>query len=411
MVKFLTLDDVDVSGKTVIVRPDFNVPIDPATGEILDDTRIREHAITIKELAEKGAKVVILAHQGRPGEPEFTESLEKHAKALEKALGRPVKYVHDLYGPEAKEAIKSLKPGEVLVLKNVRTFPEERKSKSPEEHAKSELVRELAPLADLFVLDGFSVAHRSHASVVGFAGYGLPAVAGRVMERELRSLERALEKPEKPCICILGGAKAEKCVDIIRYVLEKGIADKVLTGGLVGHLFLKAKGVELGKPSDEVLEKKGLAGLVGAMKELLEAFPGKIEVPVDVAYEVEGRREETSVEKLPVEAPILDIGAKTAEAYSSAVSSAKSVIVSGPLGVYEKDAFAEGSKRVFKAVASSGAFSLAGGGDTVAALKKLGLFDKFSFVSLAGGAFIEYLMGKKLPGVAVLEKAAERAGR
>ena len=410
MVKFLTLDDVDVSGKTVIVRPDFNVPIDPETKEILDDTRIREHAITIKELVEKGAKVVIIAHQGRPGEPEFMESLEKHAKALEKALGKPVKYVHDLYGPEAKEAIRALKPGEVLVLKNVRTFPEERKKKSPEEHAKSELVRELAPLADLFVLDGFSVAHRAHASVVGFAAV-LPAVAGRVMERELRSLEKVLEKPEKPCIFILGGAKAEKCVDIIRYVLEKGIADKVLTGGLVGHLFLKARGVDLGKPSEEVLEKKGLAGLVDAMKELLEAFPDRIEVPKDVAYEIYGDRGEVYVKGLPVDHPIYDIGLETAEHYSSIVKNAKSVVVSGPLGVYEKPMFVEGTWRVFNAVAKSGAFSLAGGGDTVAALKTLGLFDKFSFVSLAGGAFIEYLMGKKLPGVEVLEKAAEKAGK
>ena len=410
MVKFLTLDDVDVSGKTVIVRPDFNVPIDPETKEILDDTRIREHAETIRELVEKGAKVVILAHQGRPGEPEFTESMEKHARALEKALGRPVKYVHDLYGPEAKEAIKALKPGEILVLKNVRTFPEETKKKSPEEHAQSELVKELAPLADLFVLDGFSVAHRAHASVVGFAAV-LPAVAGRVMERELRSLERALERPEKPCIFILGGAKAEKCVDIIRYVLENNIADKVLTGGLVGHLFLKAKGIELGRPSEEVLEKKGLAGLVGSMKELLDAFPGRIEVPVDVAYEEAGERKETDVANLPVEHPIFDIGARTAESYSSMVMGAKSVVVSGPLGVYEKDKFVEGTRRVFEAVAKSGAFSLAGGGDTLAALKKLGLDDKFSFVSLAGGAFIEYLMGKKLPGVAVLEKAAEKAGK
>jgi len=271
-------------------------------------------------------------------------------------------------------------------------------------------VRELAPLADLFVLDGFSVAHRSHASVVGFAAV-LPAVAGRVMEKELRSLERALERPEKPCICILGGAKAEKCVDIIRFVLEKGVADKVLTGGLVGHLFLKARGVELGAPSEQVLEKKGLAGLVDAMKKLLDDFPGKIEVPQDVAYEVEGRREETEVEKLPVEHPIFDIGARTADAYASLVRGARSIIVSGPLGVYEKDLFTEGTERVFSAVAESGAFSLAGGGDTLAALKKLGLYDKFSFVSLAGGAFIEYLMGKKLPGVEVLEKAAEKAGR
>ncbi|HDI01668.1 MAG TPA: phosphoglycerate kinase [Candidatus Bathyarchaeota archaeon] len=410
MVKFLTLDDVDVSGKTVIVRPDFNVPIDPETREILDDTRIREHARTIKELVEKGAKVVIIAHQGRPGEPEFMESLEKHARALERALGRPVKYVHDLYGPEAKEAIKALKPGEVLVLKNVRTFPEERKKKSPEEHAKSELVRELAPLADVFVLDGFSVAHRAHASVVGFAAV-LPAVAGRVMERELRSLERALEKPEKPCIFVLGGAKAEKCVDIIRYVLENNIADKVLTGGLVGHLFLKAKGIDLGRPSEEVLEKKGLIGLVDAMKELLDAFPGKIEVPRDVAYEIYGDRGEVYVKALPVDHPIYDIGLETAEHYASLVKDARSVVVSGPMGVYEKPMFLEGTWRVFNAVAKSSAFSLAGGGDTVAALKTLGLFDKFSFVSLAGGAFIEYLMGKKLPGVEVLEKAAEKAGK
>jgi len=410
MVKFLTLDDVDVSGKTVIVRPDFNVPIDPETGRILDDTRIRAHAETIRELAEKGAKVVVIAHQGRPGEPDFTESLEEHAKALERALGRPVKYVHDLYGPRAKEAIRALKPGEVLVLKNVRTFPEERKKKSPEEHAQSELVKELAPLADLFVLDGFSVAHRAHASVVGFAAV-LPAVAGRIMERELRSLERALERPEKPCICVLGGAKAEKCVDIIRFVLEKGIADKVLTGGLVGHLFLKAKGIELGAPSDEVLKKKGLAELVPSMKALLDDFPGKIEAPVDVAYEIEGRREETSVSELPVNYPIFDIGSKTADAYSSAIREAKSIIVSGPLGVYEKEAFAEGTRRVFGAIASSRAFSIAGGGDTVAAIQRLGLSERFSFVSLAGGAFIEYLMGKKLPGVAVLEEAAEKAGK
>lgn len=410
MVKFLTLDDVDVSGKTVIVRPDFNVPIDPETREILDDTRIREHARTIKELVEKGAKVVIIAHQGRPGEPEFMESLEKHARALERALGRPVKYVHDLYGPEAKDTIKALKPGEVLVLKNVRTFPEERKKKSPEEHAKSELVRELAPLADVFVLDGFSVAHRAHASVVGFAAV-LPAVAGRVMERELRSLERALEKPEKPCIFVLGGAKAEKCVDIIRYVLENNIADKVLTGGLVGHLFLKAKGIDLGRPSEEVLEKKGLIGLVDAMKELLDAFPGKIEVPRDVAYEIYGDRGEVYVKALPVDHPIYDIGLETAEHYASLVKDARSVVVSGPMGVYEKPMFLEGTWRVFNAVAKSSAFSLAGGGDTVAALKTLGLFDKFSFVSLAGGAFIEYLMGKKLPGVEVLEKAAEKAGK
>jgi len=407
MPKFLTLDDFDVKDKTVLVRVDFNSPVDPETKRVLSDTRIRAHGeTTIKELAEKGAKVVILAHQGRPGEPDFI-SLEQHAEILGKILGKPVKFVDDVYGEKAQKAIRELKSGEILVLDNVRKFPGERKKATPEEHSKSELVMNLAPLADIFVNDAFAAAHRAHASIVGFTVL-LPSAAGRIMERELKALSKVLENPEKPCVYILGGAKADDSLQISKYVLDNNIADHVLTGGITGHLFLVARGYDLGKPNMELLEKKELMGLVPGIKELMEKYPGKIETPVDLAVEVEGKRKEITVEELPTEHPIYDIGTKTIEKYSQIISNAKSIVFSGPPGVYEKEEFLKGTKGLFEAIASSNAFSLVGGGHSVAAVHSLGLADKMSYISTAGGALIEFLMGKELPGVAALEKAASR---
>ena len=408
MPKFLTLDDFDVRDKTVLVRVDFNSPVDPETKKVLSDTRIRAHGeTTIKELAEKGAKVVILAHQGRPGEPDFI-SLEQHAQMLGSILGKPVKFVDDVYGEKAQNAIKELKSGEILVLDNVRKFPGETKKASPEEHSKSELVMNLAPLADLFVNDAFAAAHRAHASIVGFTVL-LPSAAGRIMERELKALSRVLENPEKPCIFILGGAKADDSLQISKYVLDNNIADYVLTGGITGHLFLAAKGYNLGKPNMELLEKKELMGLIPGIKELMEKYPGKIETPVDLAIEVDGKRKEIAVEELPTEYPIYDIGTKTIERYSQIISTAKSIVFSGPPGVYEKEEFVKGTKGLFEAIANSSAFSLVGGGHSVAAVHELGLADKMGYISTAGGALIEFLMGKELPGVAALERAASRS--
>jgi len=407
MPKFLTLDDFDVKDKTVLVRVDFNSPVDPETKKVLSDTRIRAHGeTTIKELAEKGAKVVILAHQGRPGEPDFI-SLEQHAQILGNILGKPVKFVDDVYGEKAQKAIKELKSGEILVLDNVRKFPGERKKASPEEHSKSELVMNLAPLADLFVNDAFAAAHRAHASIVGFTVL-LPSAAGRIMERELKALSRVLENPEKPCVFILGGAKADDSLQISKYVLDNNIADYVLTGGITGHLFLAAKGYDLGKPNMELLEKKELMGLIPGIKELMEKYPGKIETPVDLAIEVEGKRKEITLEELPTEYPIYDIGTKTIKRYSQIISNAKSIVFSGPPGVYEKEEFVKGTKGLFEAIANSSAFSLVGGGHSVAAVHSLGLADKMGYISTAGGALIEFLMGKELPGVAALERAASR---
>ncbi|MBS7659199.1 phosphoglycerate kinase [Candidatus Bathyarchaeota archaeon] len=403
MVKFLTLDDVNVKDKVVLVRVDFNSPVDPETKKVLDDTRIRAHGeTTIKELSEKGAKVVVLAHQGRKGDPDFI-SLQQHAEILSKVIGKPVKFVDDVFGERAKKAIKELKSGEILVLENVRYFAGETKEGTPEDHAKSELVQALAPLADIFVNDAFAAAHRAHVSIVGFTKV-LPSIAGRIMERELKSLSRVLENPEKPCVYVLGGAKADDSLEISKYVLENGIADYVLTGGVVGHVFLVAKGYDLGEPNMKFLEEKKLLGLVPGIRELMQKYPDKIKVPVDVAVEVEKKRKEINVEDLPTKYPIYDIGAKTVEEYAKIIRSAKSIVVSGPMGVFENSEFVYGTKRIFEEIANSKAFSLAGGGHTIAALQELGLSGKISYVSTAGGALIEFLMGRKLPGVTALEQ-------
>lgn len=407
MQKFLTMDDFQFKGKTALVRVDFNSPIDPNTKKVLDDTRIRAHGeTTIKELAEKGAKVVVLAHQGRPGDPDFTP-LKQHAELLGKVLGKPVKYVDDIYGKKAQKAIKALKNGEILVLENVRNFPDEQKKGTPEEHAKTEFVRKLAPLADVFVSDAFAAAHRAHVSIVGFTAV-LPSVAGRIMERELKALGRVLHSPEKPCVYILGGAKADDSLKISQYVLKNKIAHHVLTGGVVGHLFLAAKGVNLGKANMDFLEKKELMAFVPGIKELLATYSGKVEVPVDLAVDEGNGRKEIAVTNLPTNYPIYDIGANTIKKYGEIIGKAKSIVISGPMGVYENKEFLKGTKSVFEAVTSSKAFSLAGGGHTIAALEELGLAKKMGYVSTAGGALIEFLMGEQLPGVVALEKAAAR---
>jgi len=407
MPKILTLDDFDFKGKTVLVRVDFNSPIDLNTKKVLDDTRIKAHGeTTIKELSQKGAKVVVLAHQGRPGDPDFTP-LKEHAQILGKILGKPVKYVDDVFGEKAQKAIKDLKNGEILVLDNVRNFPDEQKKGTPEEHAKTDMVKKLAPLANVFVNDAFAAAHRAHVSIVGFTAV-LPSAAGRIMERELKALGKVLHNPEKPCVYILGGAKADDSLKISQYVLKNKIADHVLTGGVVGHLFLAAKGVNLGKPNMDFLEKKELMSLVPGIKELMGTYLGKVEVPVDLAVEASGKRLEILVKKLPTSCPIFDIGAETVRKYSDIIKGAKSIVVSGPMGVFENKEFAFGTQKTFEAIAASKAFSLVGGGHSIAAVEELGLAKKMGYVSTAGGALIEFLMGEQLPGVVALEKAAAR---
>jgi phosphoglycerate kinase len=408
MPRFLTIDDFEFQNRVALVRVDFNSPVDPETKKILEDVRIRAHGeTTIRELVHKGAKVVVLAHQGRPGDSDFIP-MEQHAKILGGILGRPVKYVDDLFGEKAKKAIKGLKGGEVLVLKNVRTFADEQKKDSPEEHAKTAFVKSLAPLADVFVNDAFAAAHRAHVSIVGFTAV-LPSVAGRIMERELKALGKALESPEKPCVFIIGGAKADDALRISKYVLDNDIADSVLTGGVAGHLFLAAKGFDLGKPNVEFLQKKGLLGFVAGIGELVRRYPDRVKTPLDLAVDVNGKRQEIVVGDLPTAYPVCDIGGKTIGEYCKIIEEAKSIVISGPMGVYENKEFMKGTKEVLEALARSKGFSLVGGGHTVAAVEQLGLEKKMGYVSTAGGALIEFLMGEKLPGVTALEAAAKRS--
>ena len=406
MAKYKTLDDFQVRNKVVLVRVDFNSEIDPQTKKVTNDVRIKAHAeSTLKELAEKGAKTVVLAHQGRKGDPDYT-TLKQHAAILQSLLKSPVKYVDDLFGEKAKNAIKNLKSGEILVLENVRSWDGETKNGTPEQQSKTALVQNLAPLADLFVNDAFAAAHRAHVSMVGFTAV-LPSCAGRIMERELKSLSKALEKPEKPSVYVMGGAKADDSLEISKYVLGNGVADYVLVGGVTGNLFLAAKGVDLGKGNMDFLAKKELTGLIVGIKALMDQYGGKVVVPVDVAVEVDGKRVEIPVSKLPTEHYIYDLGAKTIANYAKIIAAAKSIVVSGPMGVYENPQFSFGTKSVFEAIADSKAFSLAGGGNTIAAIDEYGLTKKISYISTAGGALIEFLMGKKLPGVTALENAVQ----
>ncbi|MGC8812025.1 MAG: phosphoglycerate kinase [Candidatus Aenigmatarchaeota archaeon] len=406
--KFLTLDEAKVANKTVLLRVDINVPYDEQKKQIQDSERIREHAKTIKELAEKNAKVIVLAHQGRKGDPDFIH-LDQHAILLSKYTGKEVQFVDDIIGEKAIKKIKALKPGEILLLDNVRFLDEETEEKSSKEHAKSRIVKTLSKFADIFVNDAFSASHRSHASIVGFTEV-LPSYAGRVMEKELKSEERALD-PLGINIFVLGGAKPDDCLNIIEYMFKNkpGSIEKVLTCGTVGEIFLAAKGYDLGKETKEFFAKKGFDKLICQAKKLIERYELEIELPVDVAFEENGKRKEIPVKDLPVEKILQDIGSETAKKYGEIIKSARTVVVKGPAGVYEKQGFELGTKLILEAIANSKAFSLIGGGDTLVAMEKLGLDkSKFSYISLGGGALITSLSGKEMPGVEALLKAAKK---
>jgi phosphoglycerate kinase len=293
-----------------------------------------------------------------------------------------------------------------LVLENVRSWDGETKSGSPEQQSKTALVQNLAPLADLFVSDAFSAAHRGHVSMVGFTAV-LPSAAGGIMQRELASLSKIVETPEHPCVYVMGGAKADDSLEISKYVLSNGIADYILVGGVTAQLFLTAKGIPLGKPAMEFLAKKDLLQFVDGIKALMAQFPDKIVVPVDVALNFGDKRKEVTLSTLPTDYQIYDIGHQTAQNYAKIISNAKSIVVSGPMGVYEDPEFCYGTQTVFQAIADSKAFSLAGGGNTIAAIQEYGLSSKIGYISTAGGALIEFLMGKKLPGVVALENAVK----
>ncbi len=386
-----TVKDVDFQGKRVLVRVDFNVPL--KDGVITDDTRIKAALPTINYLIEQGGKVILVSHLGRPkGQVKEEFRLNPVADRLSELLGKEVIKVNDCIGEEPQKAIAKMQPGDVLLLENVRFYAEETKNDP-------QFAKQLAELADVYVNDAFGTAHRAHASTAGVAQY-LPAVAGFLMEKELEMLGKALENPQRPFVAVIGGAKVSDKIGVIDNLLDK--VNTLIIGGGMANTFLKAQGYNVGK---SLLEEDK----VDLAKELLEKAKNAgidLLLPVDavVASSPESTESQTvSVEQVPADQMILDIGPQTAEKFAAVLKHAATVVWNGPMGVFEIDAFAKGTEFVARALAESNAISIVGGGDSAAAVKKTGVADKISHISTGGGASLEFLEGKELPGVKVLQ--------
>ncbi len=390
-----TLDDVDYLGKKVLLRVDINAPI--VESRILDTTRFESHHETLEEL--ENSAVVILAHQSRPGKDDFT-TLENHAKVLERIIGREVEYVDEIFSSCVIKRIKSLKPGEVLLLENVRFYSEEQLKRTPEEHSKCLMVRKLAPHFDVYVNDAFSASHRPHASLIGFPPV-LPSVAGRLVEKEVRALSKAL-KSEGSKIFILGGAKIEDSVKVLKNVLTNGIATKVVLTGVVANYFLTLSGYDLGEENKKIIEENKENVNDEEMKALLEKYRDKIILPVDVAIDSNGDREEVRIDEFKG-GMIKDIGLETISLLSEEIPKYDIAVINGPAGVFEEEQFATGTIEVLKAVAKAG-YSVVGGGHIATAARLFGIARKIDHISTGGGASIRFLSGEKLVALEVLKK-------
>ncbi len=383
-----TVRDVNVKGKRVLVRVDFNVPLDD--GQVADDTRIRAALPTIQYLIEHGARIILMSHLGRPkGRVVEDLRLTPVAKRLAELLGRPVAMAVDCVGEEVEAAVERLRPGDVLLLENLRFHP-------GEEANDPEFVRRLASLGEVYVNDAFGTAHRAHASTEGVA-HLLPAVAGFLMEKELNFLSKALENPEHPFVAILGGAKISDKIGVVDNLLGK--VDALLIGGGMANTFLKAQGHQVGQ---SLVEEESLP----LARELLNKAGRKLVLPVDVVvadrFDAEAQSKIVGVEEVPAQWRILDIGPATVERFAQELYVAKTVVWNGTMGVAEFPRFAAGTRAIIETLAESGAITIVGGGDTAAAVHQAGMVEKMTHVSTGGGASLELLEGKVLPGVAAL---------
>ncbi|MDG6257658.1 MAG: phosphoglycerate kinase [Methanomicrobiaceae archaeon] len=397
---FATLQDVEPSHRTVLVRVDFNSPIDPASNLILDDKRFREHLPTIEALDD--AKCVILTHQSRPGKKDFT-TLEAHAAKLQRMLGRNVHYIDDIFGRCARDAIRDLGYGEVLMLENVRFNAEENLKLKPEDARTTHIVKKLAALGDIFVNDAFGTAHRSQPTIVGLP-LAMRSAAGLLMEREVATLSRVFEDAPRPVTFVLGGSKVDDSISVARHVLDGGIADAVMVVGVVANVFLLADNAAIGTPSAQLIERLGAQNEVETARSLLQRHRDRIIVPIHVAVREEGVRAEYEVGNIPGDAPILDLGLDSVVTFSEILASSGTVVMNGPAGVFEEEPFAIGTNELLKA-ATKAEFSVVGGGHTAAVIEALGIESHFSHISTGGGACIEFLTGKKLPAVVALEQS------
>lgn len=388
-----TMQDVALAGKRVLIRVDFNVPRSKTTGEITNDVRIQAGVPTVKYLVEQGAKVIIMTHMGRPkGEVKEELRLDKVAERLSQLVGLPVKKLNQTVGPDVEAAVAAMQNGDIVMLENVRFLPGETENDP-------ELSKQLAALGDVFVNDAFGTAHRAHCSTEG-VGHILPGVMGFLMDKEITVLGKALEEAEHPFVAIVGGSKISDKIGVVQNLLEK--VDCLMIGGGMANTFLKAKGYEMGTS----LVENDKTALALEIMDHAEKLGKKLLIPVDLTVAAGIDQPETAqtvtVDQVPVDRMALDIGPETVKLYQQAVADAKTVIWNGPMGVFEVDTFAVGTGAVAQAVASSGAYSIVGGGDSVASIEKAGLNDKINHISTGGGASLEFLEGKKLPGIEVL---------
>lgn len=402
-----TLDEIDVNKKTVLLRVDINEPVDKEQNKVKDTTRIEACIPTIKELSKKGAKVVVLAHQGSDIEYKNYYTLLPQANILKDTFGNAFSFVEDVCGPTAQQAIKQMQDGDILLLDNVRFMAEEQTlfelnlQLTHEEQAKTLVVSKLAPLGDIYVCDAFAAAHRDQPTLCGFEQI-LPSAMGRLFEQEYTVISELMEQPERPCVFILGGSKINDAFKMMQTALQKGTVDKVLTGGLVGEVLNWAAGDDIGQLARDFICKQGYEDLVEVGKELLDKYSNKIMRPVDFGFVVEGTRQEGDVNALPDGVLVLDIGAKTAEMYTQEILKAKTVFVNGPMGVFEEEVTEYGTKAVWDALASTQGYSVIGGGDSITATNKYGKANDVGYICTAGGALIRFLSGEELPVVKAL---------
>jgi phosphoglycerate kinase len=387
-----TLNDFELGGKRILIRVDLNASI--INGKVQSSLRFSEHAKTIKELSSKRAKVVILAHQGKLGGRDYLESLEEHSKILSRLIGRRVKYVDDLFGKKAIEEISEMKEGEVILLKNVRSWKGETENLSAVKHSRGMLVQGLKNYFDLFVQDALSVCHRSHASIVGFVKV-LPCCAGRVLENELGSIENIDGKIKKPFVLILGGRKTEDYLQVMKKYVDSGKVESILTTGFLSLLGCISSGVDFG------FKNKALGDELKLISKL-KRFESKFILPKDFAVSVESKRKELKLGEFPSKYDVLDIGNETIKEYAKIIKNAKTIFVKGSAGNYEKRGFEKGTKMILEEVGKNNGFSLVGGGDTLTAVEKYKI-KGISHTSLSGGALLKYLGGEKLPGLEVLK--------
>lgn len=408
-----TLDEFDVRGKTVLCRVDMNQPVDKATDTLKSVQRITACAPTVKELSDRGAKVVLLAHQGSDIEYKNFYCTRPHAKVLTELLGREVKWIEDVCGPTARAAIKAMKDGEIILLDNVRFCSEEQTlfemklQLTHEQQAQTQVVTKLAPLADLYVCDAFAAAHRDQPTLCGFEQV-LPSAMGRLFEREYCVVSELMEKPEHPCVFVLGGSKISDAFMMMETVLSSGAADTVLTGGLVGEILLAAKGLEIGKGTLDFILKSGYGEYIEKAKGIYEKYADRIVLPEDLAQVVDGVRQEATAGAIPADFNAVDIGSKTAAKYRECILAAKTVFANGPVGVFEAEPSELGTKVLFEAMADTEGYTVVGGGDSVTAAKKYGVTDRLGYICTGGGALIRFLTGEELPVVKALRFAAKK---